>query len=102
MKKMTLALGMLLTASASAVAVEHLGSVDRNSIDNSIAPGEDFYRHVNNGWMKAHPLTDEYARYGMFNVLNDEAEKNVKDIVTNLGDGNPAKGTNAYKVWTLY
>ena len=102
MKKMTLALGMLLTASASAVAVEHLGSVDRNSIDNSIAPGEDFYRHVSNGWMKAHPLTDEYARYGMFNVLNDEAEKNVKDIVTNLGDGNPAKGTNAYKVWTLY
>lgn len=102
MKKMTLALGMLLTASASAVAVEHLGSVDRNSIDNSIAPGEDFYRHVNNGWIKAHPLTDEYARYGMFNVLNDEAEKNVKDIVTNLGDGNPAKGTNAYKVWTLY
>ena len=55
MKKMTLALGMLLTASASAVAVEHLGSVDRKSIDNSIAPGEDFYRHVNNGWMKATP-----------------------------------------------
>ena len=38
----------------------------------------------------------------MFNVLNDEAEKNVKNIVMNLGASNPEKGTNAFKVWTLY
>lgn len=103
MKKMTVALGALLLAGGfSAVAAEHLGSVNKAYIDSTIPVGEDFYRHVNNGWMKAHPLTDEYARYGMFNVLNDEAEKNVKEIVMNLGASNPEKGTNAFKVWTLY
>lgn len=103
MKKMTLALGAVLLAGGfSAVAAEHLGSVNKAYIDSTIPVGEDFYRHVNNGWMKAHPLTDEYARYGMFNVLNDEAEKNVKNIVMNLGASNPEKGTNAFKVWTLY
>ena len=72
---MTLALGAVLLAGGfSAVAAEHLGSVNKAYIDSTIPVGEDFYRHVNNGWMKAHPLTDEYARYGMFNVLNDEAE----------------------------
>ncbi len=79
-----------------------MGSVNKSLIDSAYTPGQDFYRYVNNGWMQSHPLTDEYARYGMFNVLNDEAEKNVKEIVMNLGASNPEKNTNAFKVWTLY
>lgn len=94
--------GALALTASCAMAAQRLASVDKAGIDNSIPAGEDFYRHVNNGWMQAHPLTDEYSRYGMFNVLNDEAEKNVKDIVLHLGESNPQKGTNAYKVWTLY
>ena len=99
---MKLSLAALFLTGAMAAGAEHLGSVDKTLIDSTYTPGEDFYRYVNNGWMKAHPLTDEYARYGMFNVLNDKAEKNVKDIVMNLGASNPEKGTNAFKVWTLY
>ncbi len=99
---MKLSLAALFLTGAMAAGAEHLGSVDKTLIDSTYTPGEDFYRYVNNGWMKAHPLTDEYARYGMFNVLNDKAEENVKDIVMNLGASNPEKGTNAFKVWTLY
>lgn len=102
MKLMKLSMAALFLAGAMAASAEHLGSVDKALIDSTYAPGEDFYRYVNNGWMKAHPLTDEYARYGMFNVLNDKAEENVKEIVMNLGASNPEKGTNAFKVWTLY
>ncbi|MDE6283158.1 MAG: M13 family metallopeptidase [Muribaculaceae bacterium] len=93
---------LTLAGGVLAVSAEHLGSVDKALIDSTYAPGQDFYRYVNNGWMQAHPLTDEYARYGMFNVLNDQAEENVKTIVMNLGESNPEKGTNAFKVWTLY
>ena len=99
--KMSLA-ALTLAGGVLAVSAEHLGSVDKALIDSTYAPGQDFYRYVNNGWMQAHPLTDEYARYGMFNVLNDQAEENVKTIVMNLGESNPEKGTNAFKVWTLY
>lgn len=102
MKMMKLSLAALFLAGAMAAGAEHLGSVDKALIDSTYTPGEDFYHYVNNGWMKAHPLTDEYARYGMFNVLNDKAEENVKEIVMNLGASNPGKGTNAFKVWTLY
>ncbi len=52
--------------------------------------------------MEAHPLTPEYARFGIFNILADSAEANVKEIVLGLGATNPEKGTNAFKVWTLY
>ena len=99
---MKLSLAALFLTGAMAAGAEHLCIVDETPINSTYTPGEDFYRYVNNGWMKAHPLTDEYARYGMFNVLNDKAEENVKDIVMNLGASNPEKGTNAFKVWTLY
>jgi putative endopeptidase len=104
MKTAKIALACALTAGicSSAMAQEHLKSLNPSYIDNSIAPGEDFYLHVNKGWQLANPLTAEYSRYGQFNVLNDEAEKNVKDIVLNLAATNPEKGSVAYKVATLY
>ncbi|MGM9821981.1 MAG: M13 family metallopeptidase [Muribaculaceae bacterium] len=100
--KVLLAAALITSVSVCASAEEHLKSVKKDYIDNSVKPGDDFYHHVNNGWMKAHPLTPEYARYGVFNILNDSAEKNVQDIVLNLGATNPEKGSNAFKIWTLY
>jgi len=102
MLKVALSAAMLASIGSYAFAGEHLKSVNPAYIDSTIPAGEDFYRHVNNGWMKAHPLTPEYARYGVFNILNDSAEKNVQDIVLNLGATNPEKGSNAFKIWTLY
>ncbi|MCM1070711.1 MAG: M13 family metallopeptidase [[Clostridium] fimetarium] len=102
LKNAALAIALGSFAAFGATAQQHLKSVNPSYIDNSVKPGEDFYHYVNNGWMKAHPLTPEYARYGVFNILNDEAEKNVKDIVLNLGATNPEKGSNAFKIWTLY
>ncbi len=102
LKNAALAISLGAFATLGMSAQQHLKSVNPSYIDNSVKPGEDFYHHVNNGWMKAHPLTPEYARYGVFNILNDAAEKNVKDIVLNLGSTNPEKGSNAFKIWTLY
>ncbi|MDE6859874.1 MAG: M13 family metallopeptidase [Duncaniella sp.] len=98
---MTLALGTAAGADAANKA-EHLHSLNPAYIDNSTAPGVDFYTHVNKGWMEAHPLTAEYARYGQFNILNDSSENRVKDIILHLGETNPQKGTVAHKVWTVY
>ena len=81
---------------------EHLKSLDTAYFNDSIAPGEDFYAHTTEGWQKAHPLTAEYSRYGQFNVLNDEAERRVKEIVTGLADQNPEPGSVAFKVATIY
>ena len=83
-------------------AQEHLKSLDKNGFDKNVAASEDFYQHVNKGWMDANPLTPEYARYGQFNILNDSSNNRVRRIVTNLAKTNPAKGTTAYKIAALY
>ena len=88
---------MTLTASA-----EHLKSINASEIDNEISPKEDFYRHVNQRWMDANPLTPEHSRYGRFNILDDSSKNRVRRIVTNLASTNPEKGTVAYKIAALY
>lgn len=77
-------------------------SLDTTSIDETIAVGEDFYGHVNKGWQEAHPLTAEHARYGQFNVLDEQNQERVKEIVTSLAETTPEEGSVAFKVSTIY
>lgn len=100
--KLFLAAGMLCGITMGASAQEHLKSLNPAYFDKSIPAGTDFYHHVNKGWQEAHPLTDEFARYGQFNILSDSAEAHVKELVLNLGAANPEPGSVAYKVWTIY
>ena len=86
----------------SAQAEEHLKSLNPQGISEEIPAGTDFYHHVNKKWMEANPLTDEYSRYGMFNILNDSSNNRVRRIVTGLAATNPKPGTNAYKIASLY
>ena len=95
-------MAITLGAASAATSEEHLKSLDPKGIDNSIPAGKDFYSHVNKRWQEAHPLTDEYARYGQFNILRDTSEARVKEIVLNLGASNPQPGSVAFKVSTIY
>lgn len=92
----------MLTLTAGAYAQDHMKSLDPNQVDASISPKADFYGYVNSKWQKANPLTDEYSRYGKFNILSDSSQNRVKRIVMGLADQKPAMGTNAQKVSTIY
>nr|MBD5377393.1 M13 family metallopeptidase [Bacteroides sp.] len=93
---------LALSATGGLVAQEHLKSLETKYFDNSVAPGNDFYQHVNGGWMEANPLTPERSRFTRFDVLSDTNEVRIRDIVLNLGASNPAPGTVAFKVATVY
>ncbi len=78
--------------------------VDRSNLNLEVNPSENFFEYANGGWMQAHPLTPEYARYGMFDLLRENAKTQLKELIDNL-DNNPeskVKGTNAQKIRDLY
>ncbi len=75
------------------MAQEHLKSIDKANFDTTVSPKADFYEYATRGWQKANPLTDEHARYGQFNVLNDSSEIRVKNLVLGLAATNPQPGT---------
>lgn len=98
---------MILLASATlamAANAESGHGIDRGNLDTSVSPKENFFEYANGGWMKAHPLTPEYSRYGMFDQLRENAKTQLKELIDNLSQ-NPdskVKGTNAQKVHDIY
>lgn len=97
--KIALAMTIALTGCTKAPQTK---SLDLSKLSDSISAGEDFYLYVNQNWMKEHPLTGEYARFGNFDLLRDTAQERVRQIVTDVAASNPEKGTVAYKVATVY
>ena len=78
--------------------------INLNNLDTTVSPKEDFYQFSNGGWMKEHPLTAEYSRFRMFDLLRENAREQLKDLILNLSEHEDAKktGTIAQKVSELY
>ena len=94
---------LALAATISCRETENIKpALDLSNLDQTVAPGEDFYRYATGGWMKSHPLRPEYARYGTMNVLTENNEKQLKQLFENLSAGNPVPGSDAQKIDDLY
>ncbi len=55
--------------------------LDVKNMDATVKPGDDFFEYANGGWIKAHPIPPEYARYGSFDEIQERKEKQLKTIV---------------------
>jgi putative endopeptidase len=76
-------------------------AVDRNNLDPTTTPGDNFYQYACGGWMQNNPLDPQYARFGTFDQLAENSRNQVKEIITTLGTGNP-RGSLKQKVGDLY
>jgi len=100
------ALGLSLAGPALAnnVAKPTFGTYgfDAAGMDSSIKPGDNFYEYANGGWLKKTPIPEDKSNYGMFVVLQDQAQQQIHAIVNELVAAKPAPGTEEWKIATLY
>lgn len=78
------------------------GGIDLANLDRSVAPGTDFYEFACGGWMKAHPLTDEYGRFGSFDLLAENNREQLKGLISELAAVKAAPGSIGQKIGDLY
>ena len=77
-------------------------AIDLANLDRSVAPNADFYQYATGGWQKNNPLKPEYARYGSFDILNDNNVKRINDLFAEMTGIEAAKGSVEQKISDLY
>ena len=68
------------------------------NLDTTVSAGTDFYRYACGGWMKNNPLTDEYSRYGTFEVLIENNRKQLQDLIEGLAAKENPAGSLSQKI----
>ena len=68
---------------------------DRDGMDTSVKPGDDFYRYVNGKWLQTSKIPPDLTRWGAFTQLAVETEAQIQDIIKGLPD-KPAPGSARY------
>src|SRR5258705_2503669 len=58
--------------------------VDLTSLDKAVQPGDDFFLHVNGGWLKTAEIPADRASTGSFQDLQILSEERLKTIVADL------------------
>ena len=76
--------------------------IDLANLDSTYLPGTDFYMFATGGWQKAHPLTDEYSRYGSFDVLQENNNKQLRELIEGVAAQQNETGSVAQKIADLY
>ncbi|GAC1536149.1 MAG: M13 family metallopeptidase [Myxococcales bacterium] len=88
----------------SARAKPRIGSfgVDLAGGDPSVRPGQDFYLHAGGQWLKTNQIPADRARWGMFDVLREEADANVHTLLEEQALKKEPAGSNGQKTGDFY
>ncbi len=96
----------IMTFAALAAACtgnKQLGSgLNPDNLDTTYLPGKDFYMYATGGWQKANPLTPEYSRYGSFDVLQENNNKQLRSLIDSVSAMQNEPGSVQQKIADLY
>lgn len=98
-----LAICFMTTGCNSKKDVALVSGIDLANMDTTFLPGTSFYQYACGGWIQKHPLTGEYARYGSFDMLAENNQKQLRSLIEELAaKQDNAPGSVAQKIGDLY
>ena len=100
--KQILPMLMLVAAPVQGLMAQNQSGLDMTNFDKSVRPADDFYRYATGGWQKLHPLPAAYSRYGSFDMLQENVNKQVNSILASLTKKKFKEGTTERKLSDFY
>ena len=78
--------GALLLAGATTLAgpgkkTGNTAYIDKNNMDVTVKPGDNFYSYANGSWVKNNPVPASKTRWGSFDMLREESSKRLQALL---------------------
>jgi putative endopeptidase len=70
--------------------------------DMDVAPGDNFYHHVNGKWVDEFEIPADKSRFGSFDLLSEKSEQRVRNIINDLAASKPSLSTPNGKIGAFY
>ena len=93
---------MLMAGASLGTFAQQSTGIDLKNLNQTVSPGTDFYQYACGGWMKNNPLPAAYSRFGSFDQLQEDNNKRINDILTELQNGTFKEGTVERKLSDFY
>jgi putative endopeptidase len=77
-------------------------AINPKDMDTTVQPGTDFYKYANGGWMKNNPIPADYSRFGQFDILQEQNNKMVKELVTDIASKENKTGSDGQLISDFY
>ena len=93
---------VMIAAMPMGVDAQNKSGLVMENLDKTAKPADDFYQFATGGWQKNHPLPAAYSRYGSFDQLQEDNNKRINSILTELQKKSYKKGTIEQKLSDFY
>ena len=101
--KRLIAAMMIASSSVVGMAQTQLESgIDLTNMDLTANPATDFYQYATGGWQKKNPLPAAYSRYGSFDQLQEDNNKRINGILSDLLKNTYPEGSIERKLSDFY
>ena len=94
--------GQITQTTSAIVKDQKKSGIDHQYFDQNVKGNDDFYQHVNGGWLKNTEIPADKSRWGTFDILHEESLKQLHDIVDELSKQQLVEGSSEQKVASLY
>ena len=102
MKIKTLLPTMLIASAPVTGMAQSQAGIKAENLDKSVRPADDFFTFATGGWQKRNPLPAAFSRFGSFDQLQENNNKRINTILSDLLKKRGKKGTVEKKLGDFY
>lgn len=91
-----------LCAYQARISVDPANDPVYKNLDQTVKPGDDFFRYANGGWIKRNPIPGAYSSWGIGNEVQEEIRGRLRKINEDALKANAPEGSSTQKIGDFY
>ena len=102
LRNTTFIIGMCLALTACKNNKPLESGIIKENMNLKVRPGDNFQEYVNGTWLKTHKIPSDKSSYGVFDMLYDKSQEDVKAIIEAASKTKSEVGSDEQKIGDFY